>query len=150
MKARTSIGEAIVFAARREASEFLIVHRDPTLGSFWHAVSGRLEGSESFEAAAVRELLEETGFDASELIADCRSIDFTYAQRRTALLRKVVAVRCFLVNVPDEFEPTLDWEHDGYRWCSRDDSAELLHWPTVRAALLELTAPALVTRHPVL
>ncbi|MDX6538253.1 MAG: hypothetical protein QOD37_2594, partial [Gaiellales bacterium] len=26
-------------------------------------------------------------------------------------------VRSFLLEVDDEFEPIIDWEHDAYRWC---------------------------------
>ena len=59
----------------------------------------------------------------------------------------------FLVDVPAGWEPTLNDEHDDYRWCSRDEAVELLHWPepkelvrslsTSRAALRGEGPPAL-------
>jgi len=33
------------------------------------------------------------------------------------------------VAAPEAWEPALDWEHDGYSWLSREDAADLLHWP---------------------
>jgi 8-oxo-dGTP pyrophosphatase MutT (NUDIX family) len=44
-------------------------------------------------------------------------------------------VHTFIVDVPADWEPTLNFEHDDYRWCSRDDAVELLHWPEPKAVL---------------
>jgi hypothetical protein len=43
-----------------------------------------------------------------------------------------------LVDVPFAYEPTLNWEHDGYRWCNVEDAVALFHWGNVGAALIAL------------
>ena len=47
-------------------------------------------------------------------------------------------VACYLVDAPRGWEPELDWEHDDYRWCSRLEAAELLHWPEPTRVLEEI------------
>ena len=37
----------------------------------------------------------------------------------------------FIITTPG-WEPTLDWEHDEYRWVSPAQAAELLFWPEPR------------------
>ena len=49
-----------------------------------------------------------------------------------------VTVSCFQVEAPSGWEPTLDWEHDEARWCSRDEAEALLYWPEPREVLREL------------
>jgi hypothetical protein len=51
-----------------------------------------------------------------------------------------VTVTCFRATAPDDWEPTLDWEHDGYRWCSVGEAFETLRWPETARALHELLA----------
>ena len=46
-----------------------------------------------------------------------------------------IAVECFLAEAPAAWEPTLDWEHDEHRWCSREDAVALLYWPEPREVL---------------
>ena len=41
---------------------------------------------------------------------------------------------------PPGWEPTLDWEHDEYRWCRADEAVALLFWPEPREVLQELVA----------
>ena len=40
-----------------------------------------------------------------------------------------VHVAAFLVDVEPGWEPTLNEEHDEYRWLPRDEAAALLFWP---------------------
>jgi len=40
-----------------------------------------------------------------------------------------------LLDADERYEPSLNWEHDEYRWCSVGEAVELLRWPTVAAAL---------------
>ena len=113
---RTQEGLVVV---RRE-DEFLVVHRSPENDAFWHLISGGVEQGETFADAAVRELREETG-----LAARVQPLESSFVYDG-------ITVECFLAEAPAGWEPQLDWEHDDYRWCSREDAGELLYWPEPR------------------
>lgn len=111
----------------RRGDEFLVAHRAPEGGGYWHTIAGAVEPGEEWEAAARRELREETTFEAEALEPIG---EFAYVRESWESepgLR--VHVHCFLVDVPPGWEPRLDREHDDYRWCSREDATELLFWP---------------------
>jgi 8-oxo-dGTP pyrophosphatase MutT (NUDIX family) len=121
-----------VFVVVRRGDEYLVVHRTPRGGSYWHGISGGLEEGETFAQAATRELHEETG-----LAARPREIaePFVYASDSDGT---PITVGCFLVDVPEGWEPALNDEHDDHRWCSRDAAVDLLHWPEPKALLRSL------------
>jgi 8-oxo-dGTP pyrophosphatase MutT (NUDIX family) len=109
----------------RRGGEFLVAHRSPD--DYWHTIAGGVEPGEEWEAAAIRELREETGL-VVESLAEIGA--FTYVREPwegDPGLR--VDVHAFLVDVESGWEPELNEEHDDYRWCSRADAAELLFWP---------------------
>ena len=110
----------------RRADEFLVVHRSPENGGYWHLVAGGVEEGETYADAAVRELREETELEVS---VDPLDRPFVY---------EGIAVESFLAEAPAEWEPTLDWEHDGYRWCTREQAVELLYWPEPRDVVRSL------------
>ena len=72
----------------RRGDEFLVVHRSPENGAYWHQIAGGVEEGETFAEAAVRELREETGLEAT-----VRSLDapFRYLD---------IHVESFIVDVP--------------------------------------------------
>jgi hypothetical protein len=47
-------------------------------------------------------------------------------------------VACYVVDAPLAWQPELDWEHDDYRWCSKLEAVELLHWPEPTRVLEEI------------
>ena len=110
----------------RRGSEFLVVHRSPENDAYWHQIAGGVEDGESFAEAAMRELREETGLDAP---VEPLHSPFQYLGIR---------VETFLVDAPPDWEPTLDWEHDEYRWLPREEAADLLFYPEPAALLRSL------------
>jgi dihydroneopterin triphosphate diphosphatase len=125
----------------RRGAEFLVAHRSPEGGGYWHAIAGGVEPGEEWEAAAFRELWEETRLEVDTLE---RLGEFSYTPEAWELetpprrIGEPVHVRGFLVDVEPGWEPTLDHEHDDYRWLPRDEAAELLYWPEPAALLRSL------------
>jgi 8-oxo-dGTP pyrophosphatase MutT (NUDIX family) len=133
--------EAFVFV-RRE-TEFLVLHRSPEQGAYWHGVAGALEEGETAAEAAARELLEETGLTAEPApVGEPYAYPVSEEPDRIPLFpagTSEIVVTSFVVDAPPGWEPTLDWEHDGYRWCTAAEAAALFHWPEPAALLRRLT-----------
>jgi 8-oxo-dGTP diphosphatase len=130
-----------VFVLVRRGDEFLILYRSPKQGAYWHCVAGALEAGETSAEAAARELLEETGLDASPVDLN-RPYDYDIEGWEAHYVpgAEQIHVECFLAEAPAGWEPSLDWEHDEYRWCRADEAAALLFWPEPREVLEELVA----------
>ena len=131
-----------VFVLVRRGGRWLVLHRSPAKGAYWHCVAGGLEAGEDWAQAAVRELEEETG-----LVAEAEDLghEYAYPLHEDSTYRDVlppgteeIVVRAFLADAPAGWEPRLDHEHDAYRWCTRDEAVELLHWPEPRDLLRSL------------
>jgi dATP pyrophosphohydrolase len=136
--------EAFVFV--RRGGEFLVLHRSPQQGGYWHGVAGALEDGETAVEAAARELLEETA-----LVAEPAPVAEPYAYPVEEEPDRIpmfpagtteITVTSFVVDAPPGWEPTLDWEHDGYRWCSAAEACALFHWPEPAAQLRLLAGEA--------
>ncbi len=134
--------EVFVFVRRR--GDFLVLHRSPRKGAYWHGVAGGVETGESRPEAAARELREETG-----LVAEPVAVGTPYAYpvaeepERAAGLppgTEEIVVQSFVVDALPGWEPQLDSEHDDYRWCSPPGACELFRWPEPAAVLRELVA----------
>lgn len=134
--------EALVVVHRPgvDGVEFLVLERSPERQGYWHVVAGALEEGEDAGSAARRELLEETGLDA-----EVSSLDRVYAyalvdeppevQERFEPNVTEIAVAAFAAGAPPGWEPTLDDEHVGYRWCSEEDAVALLRYPEPQDAV---------------
>ena len=49
-----------------------------------------------------------------------------------------VAVTCFRVNAPDDWESLFDWEHDAHRWCDVQTAFDTLRSSETAEALRDL------------
>jgi 8-oxo-dGTP pyrophosphatase MutT (NUDIX family) len=128
-----------VMVVVRRGSEFLVLHRAPQLDAYWHLVAGGVEEGESARDAAVRELKEEIGLDATARLRDLEQ-PFVYSlaeeapavRARFSPTQTDVPVDVFVADVDTVWEPALNEEHDAYRWCSREEAVGLLYWPEPR------------------
>ncbi|HEU5476871.1 MAG TPA: NUDIX domain-containing protein [Gaiellaceae bacterium] len=120
----------------RRGDEFLVAHRTPASGGYWHTIAGGVEPDEAVHVAALRELWEETGLEAEELqpLGEFAYVRESWEEDPGLSVR----VDAFLVDVEQGWEPELNDEHDEYRWLRREEAAELLFWPEPAALLRSL------------
>jgi 8-oxo-dGTP pyrophosphatase MutT (NUDIX family) len=125
--------EIAAFVTRRRGREVLLFHRAPAQGGYWHVVAGAIEPGENAPQAAKRELHEETGLEAAvfgglEVTEWADAVTGKPVERPSSDDGSWIGMRatCFSVTAADDWEPTLDWEHDGHRWCSPTEAFQAL------------------------
>lgn len=142
--------EAAIFVWRGD--KLLVTHR--ASDGVWNVPAGQIEDGESFVDGAARELMEEAALDAP-LIDLGEPAAYEVEPRFRHLYASGaynVLVAAYVAVAPGGWEPTLNHEHDEYRWCSLAEAVELLHWPEVkagaRAAAARLRIAAAGTQAP--
>lgn len=140
---RTDLIDVYIFRLTDEAApesvQFLQLKRSrPPLSGSWQPVMGHIEEGETGVKAARRELAEEVGLRAG----DQHVLGFwALEQVHPYFLAEVDAVMLsprFALQVAPSFEPSLDDEHDAFRWVERDDVGASFVWPGQRAAIREI------------
>ena len=138
-----------VFRMSENGEQVLLTHRCRELGGYWHTVAGGIEELESDDEAVLRELREETGLDARRKL-DPRRYSYSYSLLEEPPSRREIypsgseqiSVTCFRLDTSPGWEPSLNCEHDDFRWCSLEEALSLLRWPTVIEALVALSSGA--------
>jgi 8-oxo-dGTP pyrophosphatase MutT (NUDIX family) len=119
----------------RAPLEILLLRRAPgrILAGLWQCVSGSLEPSERVVAGALRELREETGFDAPAIegLFDLDQVNQFHEPSVDAILTAAI----FAVRVGPGREPILSDEHDGLQWLSPELALETAVWPAYRESI---------------
>jgi len=125
--------QVFLLARQSAAWSVLLLQRNArpelALPDFWQGISGALEPGESFEAAAIREVHEETAINLS--CASDTGFEQVFPIRpewRTQYGPEPVHVRekVFYAVVPEKVQPRLSHEHKAFRWCSEAESLALL------------------------
>ena len=131
--------ESVLIVIYTAGGEFLLLERRKPPG-FWQSVTGSLEWGETADAAARRELIEETGITQGHL----RNLQWTqvyeilpsfgkkYAAGVTRNLEHAFALK-LLRRVPVVLS-----EHVQYRWLSADEAIATASSSTDRAVIRQL------------
>jgi 8-oxo-dGTP diphosphatase len=106
--------------------EILLVHR-PRYDD-WSLPKGKLDAGEEYEAAAVREVEEETGV-VTALGPEVAAVRYADAAGRPKV------VRYWLMTVLEEHDRPPDHEVDDARWVPIGDAAGLLSYPRDAAVI---------------
>lgn len=123
--------EEVLLVVYRPGPSFLVLLRSPESHGYWHLVAGGIEEGEAPDAAALRELGEET-----ELTKPLRFAPIPLALGYGPVDDDVwVTVHPYAVEVEADWEPVLNEEHIEYRWCSEVQAEELLEYPEPLNAL---------------
>jgi 8-oxo-dGTP pyrophosphatase MutT (NUDIX family) len=124
-------GEEAMIVVYRPGPEFLVLLRSPEDHGYWHLVAGGIEDGEEPEAAARRELAEETDLSRPVSFAAV-PIDLGYRRSHSDFR---VRVHPFVAEAPPGWEPTLNEEHVDYRWLPADEAMQLVAFPEPRHAV---------------
>ena len=118
----------------REDGRVLLMQRSPARGGFWQILTGRIELGESAQAAAAREIHEETGF--APRLDQVRELgyahSFALAEGGTPSFAHETA---FVLALPASAQPRLSDEHVDFRWCTIGEAMQLLRFAGLRRAV---------------
>ena len=118
-KARKSQVVLAALDSKRQSFNFLLLKTNAHRGSFWQNVTGKIEDEETYEEGALREAIEETGFNV-ELIVDILDLgishDFIDERKRD------VHEKAFLIVLEKMWDVKIDpKEHGEFRWVAFED-----------------------------
>jgi type II secretory ATPase GspE/PulE/Tfp pilus assembly ATPase PilB-like protein/8-oxo-dGTP pyrophosphatase MutT (NUDIX family) len=112
----------------------LVVRRanDTRCPGAWETVHGRIEDNERPEAAAKREVREETGLQIDRLY------NVTVQPFYLHMLETIQLAVVFAAFVTEPAEVTLGTEHQDYEWLSVDEASGRFVWPRESEALAQI------------
>ncbi len=128
---RVSIVDVVVVRFGASGLESLLLRRaaNTRCTGAWEIVHGKIERSERPEAAARRELHEETGLTLERLYNI--TLGGFYLHQHGVVSLSVV----FCAIVPPTLDPVIGEEHDAFEWLPFASAMERCAWPREREAL---------------
>jgi dATP pyrophosphohydrolase len=132
---RASLVDVYVMREAENSLECLALRRAPggRCPGSWECVHGHIDADEQPVAAAMREVMEETGLTPLRLYNLSR-IELFYQHR----LDEVALVPVFVAFVDPEASVRLSREHDRFEWLATGVAQQRLAWPRERRALADI------------
>ncbi len=119
----------VTFRMRDAERQYLLLHYPH---GHWDLPKGKIETGESKHQAALRELKEETGLQATILDGFEEEITYFFRESNGELLQKTVY---FFVGRTESDTITLSDEHVGYEWLPYDEAMKRLTFDNAREVL---------------
>lgn len=114
----------IIYKSKIDHLEFLCLkpNPEPNRNTNYYVVTGAVESGETYEKAAFRETLEETGLTSNCIINLRNQIAYT-----DHITHKEYTEHCFAIKVGNE-SITLNEEHIGYKWAKAEEFINTIWW----------------------
>jgi 8-oxo-dGTP pyrophosphatase MutT (NUDIX family) len=124
MKTNNQVEVIVYRVDARENLQVLILKRNPQKGGFWQPITGNVNADESFEEAALRELLEETGISQPKKLVNT-DYSFSFFDDGRDQYEEI-----FGAEVGMDTPIRLSEEHSELAWVSPEDAiANYLKYP---------------------
>ncbi len=131
---------AIPFRLENGQPQYCVFHRADM--DQWQFIAGGGEDRETPKEAAVREIWEESGWRAAEVLTlrsvCCIPVDIFPYRHTYAWPSDLYVVPEYAFGFACAGEPTLSREHLEYAWLSYEEARDRLKWDSNRTALYEL------------
>jgi dATP pyrophosphohydrolase len=126
-----------IFILKPEGDEIkvLLMRRTGYLAGLWCQVAGGIEPGEKAWQTAIREVMEETRIELTEIWSADILEQFYEPDKECITL-----VPVFVSTVPEDTKVVLNDEHDAYKWASIDEAYELFGFPGQQRALATIKA----------
>ena len=124
MVKETSAG-MVVYNSKLE--KYLVLEYD----THWGFVKGGIEGKETNEETAKRELKEETGIKKFELKDFKHKINYFYRKNNETVFKEVI----FFLIITETEEINLSDEHKSYKWSGFSEAYDIVRFKNTREIL---------------
>ncbi len=132
MKQLFSAG-VVIFRMRDSNREYLLLHYPH---GHWDLPKGKIEKGESNRQAALRELKEETGLDATILDGFECKISYFFDHEEKLAMKNVVF---FVGQAAETDSVTLSDEHINYAWLNYDEAMERLTFENAKEVVKKVS-----------